>query len=971
MSQHRAWSIGLLVMFLGLAIGQFPSQVPAQELPFQVSTEVYRNAKDDVIAFRVRLEQPFLAGEFERSSYLRLRAANDQTYLIYPKETRFEQRHAEFFGRLRGEGEVPLELTYETISENLDGTRSIRERSGKIQVKIPPPPPDGEEQGPRSIYASWAAEQNAYFAHMLEYYPHESFFQYCLLQSEARYGVKPPKIPQLAVNQSALEIDLYEFMTPSLSIQAPLQRQLLQGSGRRSPQVRHVSTLSAPSVRSLPYQELLEAQLKKNVPLKLHDSAKLIPRDQYFAHFNSAASFGEALDLLTEWSTNIAQVFMIEARDYGLQDKLAQQLAISRAGLEKLAADQMLGDLTLTGADPFVLEGTDVTLVLHVLDKGAFRKEADAWLAEAGRARTDLQVQTFNYQGHQVVARYTNDRVISSFVVEHEDYVVYSNSHVAIRRLIDTAVSKAASLHDAPDYQYLSTLLPASDAANAGYFYASDSFVRRQTGPEAKISQKRRLECFNNLVMINNASLFFRLEYGRSPASLSELIEGHFVDMDKIHCPHGGSYAFEESSDACTCSLHNRLRYLTPNAELTVLNITGEEATEYERYKERYAAFWQQMFNPLAVRCTIDQRVTFETCVVPMANGDLYANLRRMVARDPVVLSTAQAAPSAIASVYLNPGRAATAQYLSTIPGLDQVIHEDPTLTDLNWLGDRVSLHYCDGDTILEIDPTQIRPLSLPFIGQATTIQQGIVGALAMSANMPVYATIDVTDREKAERLLQNFWQRIFLKDGQVVTLPAGLDAYQLPEYEGHAMYVLSARIYVATLRMHVALVGDRLVFATKPEILRQVIDQRNAADERPAANAHLLVQLRTSTLEKLKDDMALYWAEKSRLACHANIGSLYIFQQLYQVQPENVAGLSEAKYGIRHYCPEGGTYTYSRERNEVVCNVHGNREHSQQAPAPGASSYEQFIAHVKEMVTALRFEENALIATIELVRGE
>ena len=34
--------------------------------------------------------------------------------------------------------------------------------------------------------------------------------------------------------------------------------------------------------------------------------------------------------------------------------------------------------------------------------------------------------------------------------------------------------------------------------------------------------------------------------------------------------------------DACTCSLHNRLKYLTPNAELTVLNVSSAEAAEYD-----------------------------------------------------------------------------------------------------------------------------------------------------------------------------------------------------------------------------------------------------------------------------------------------------------------------------------------------------------------------------------------------------
>src|ERR1700747_2540078 len=76
----------------------------AEPLPFTQKVEVYREKDSDVAAFTVRLEQPFLAEEFEKSNYLRLHTSDDRAYLIYPKETTFEQKHAEFYGRLRRKG---------------------------------------------------------------------------------------------------------------------------------------------------------------------------------------------------------------------------------------------------------------------------------------------------------------------------------------------------------------------------------------------------------------------------------------------------------------------------------------------------------------------------------------------------------------------------------------------------------------------------------------------------------------------------------------------------------------------------------------------------------------------------------------------------------------------------------------------------------------------------------------------------
>src|SRR5258708_1970995 len=82
-----------------------PATVRAEPLPFNHKVEVYRGANPgDPVVFVLRLEQQFLAEEFDKSNYLRLQGLDRNAYLIYPKETKFAQKHAEFYGRLRGDG---------------------------------------------------------------------------------------------------------------------------------------------------------------------------------------------------------------------------------------------------------------------------------------------------------------------------------------------------------------------------------------------------------------------------------------------------------------------------------------------------------------------------------------------------------------------------------------------------------------------------------------------------------------------------------------------------------------------------------------------------------------------------------------------------------------------------------------------------------------------------------------------------
>jgi hypothetical protein len=939
----------------------------ADALPFNHKVELFREKDSDVIVFTVRLEQPFLAEEFEKSNYLRLRSSDNRAYLIYPKETTFQQKHAEFYGRLRGQGTVKLQLAYEIVSENPDGSHKVQIRQGEIEVAIPAAP-----TGLSSIYQQWAQQQNDYLADLLRYYPDDSFSQYVLLQSQARYGVAAPALPVRGPDRTALESDLYQVFSGSTAIQASLQRSTLAATAPNGNLNIPVSNLSAPDLASLPYKDLLEQKRTRDkIEPKVAEIARFVPADQYFLQLNSMQSLDELVDLSTSWGGSLLRLFSIEAQDQQVQKKLEDQLCLQRDLLTRLFADAVISEVAFTGADPFVQEGTDVTVIFRVKQPAVFQAAAAGFLADARKAHPDLTEAGFNYRGHKVLARYTADRGVSSFVVEHGDYMIYSNSHRAIRRAVDAAVGASPALYDSLDYRYVTTLLPPSAAANCGYFFVPEAMIRRLVGPASKISEKRRLQCYNNLVMLNNASLFYRMEFGRSPKSLAELVQGHFIDPDKIVCPHGGAYAYDPGRDACTCSLHNRLKYLTPNIELTVLNVSQQESSEYDRYKQRYEAFWKGMFDPVAVRITVDRRVKLETCVLPMANGGIYNTLRAMVDNMPRKLGTARIAPSALISFMMVPGRKANAEMLRQVPGVAEVLRSNPTLTDMTWLGDRVGVHFCDGDSILQVDPAKMTALQLPLLGNVGLEQQGAATAAIMALKMPVYLTIDVDNRDQAAIMLQQLSRQVTMQSTDLAGLRLSADAYRLPDYKGHPLYVFGVELYAIKLRLHVAVVGDQLVVATKPDILREVIDASAAKEDPSAEPAHMLIQLNRRGLHRAYADAQLYWEEKARSACNRNISSISNLVKLYGIKTDEVPRLSEAKYGVRYFCPDDGEYHFDAGLNQVVCSVHGNREQSRQGPLPEhKASFASFIESIDDVTLSLRFQDEALMTTVEIARS-
>jgi hypothetical protein len=956
MSGNHAFVTGILVV-CGLSI-----PCSAQDsLPFGYTVETFQHEDDsDVRAFVVKLEQPFLAEEFEKSNYLRLKATDTNSFLIYPRETRFRQKHAEFYGRLRGEDKATLQLSYETISENPDGSRKVISRQKQIEIKIPVEP-----GGPETIYTSWAKFQNRHFADLLEYYPGESFFEYLLLQSRDRYGVTPPSLARLMPNKDASEEGLYRLFSSGIELQQSLQRNSLRAATPQGDLTVHISQVPEPEIASLNYRNLLEEKTKKGGLPNPHPVANLIPEDQYLLQFNS---FGAADNLRTsfqEWLEPLWRLFSEDARDHHLWSKYESQLVITFADLEPLFENGQVRSLAVTGSDFFVAEGTDLTVLLNTDGSDAVATQITKQVKQLKAERPELQDREFNYRGLKIQARYTADRKISSFVVQHEDWIMISNSHVGIRRIVDTLQKRIPALAAADDYRYATVLLPPSEQPQDGYFYCSDAFLRYLFSPVFKVGERRRKQSLNNLVMLNNASLFHRLEYGRSPENLTELIEGRFINPATIACPQGGAYAFDSEQDTSTSSAFNRIKHLTPIRELEILKVSAKEKSEYERYQKRLSSFWQKYFTPVALRLSTTPSTRIDYCLLPFSNGAERKFFQNLLREDAQSLQLSNVAASVFSSFNLLAGRERIAQALHVLPGVNGVLNDDPTLTDLNWLGDRMSVQFCDAHTVLEVDPTRLRDLRAPFpvgLPYQITAATGLFAAAA-----PIYLGIDVEDQEKANRFLQKLSSRVFLHQQNFGEIGSAIDAYQLPPYKDHQIHVVSYRIYAARIRFYVAVVGDQLVAATEPFVLNQVIDAATADAPPREVSGQFAVRLNTAAMKKLKDDIRIYWEERQRRASHKNVMPIYTLIHLYGVSIKGVDAISDAKYGVTYFCPDG-EYYYDGDRDQVFSTAYGNREEAwQKVTDVQQSSFEKTFNRLQDVLFSVQMTEDSVQGLLEV----
>ena len=203
-----------------------------------------------------------------------------------------------------------------------------------------------------------------------------------------------------------------------------------------------------------------------------------------------------------------------------------------------------------------------------------------------------------------------------------------------------------------------------------------------------------------------------------------------------------------------------------------------------------------------------------------------------------------------------------------------------------------------------------------------------------MALKMPVYVTINVENRDQAAKLLEQLSQQV---DPAREPTWAGSASRPTPIACPTTRAIRSTSSASSCMRSSSACTSPWWAIRSSWPPSRNC-SARSSTPARPRkanrrAPAHLLVRLNRRGLNRAYDDVQLYWEEKARTACNRNISSISNLVKLYGVKIDDVPRLSEAKYGVRYFCPDDGDYRFDAERNQVVCSVHGNREQSRQNP--------------------------------------
>ncbi|HEX8089993.1 MAG TPA: hypothetical protein VF762_14125, partial [Blastocatellia bacterium] len=531
---------------------------------------------------------------------------------------------------------------------------------------------------------------------------------------------------------------------------------------------------------------------------------------------------------------------------------------------------------------------------------------------------------------------------------------------------------------------------------------------------QVKLTERRRMICYNNLRMMGHASLLYRTENGKAPDSLATLTSSRCAPKDfgegVFACPDGGKYFLSPDGNAGACSRHGRANSLTPCIEIPLAQVNGEEADDYKAFVAEYNQYWRTFFDPIAIRIQATaRRFRLETIILPLIDNSIYTALASGLGGEPEPLDSSRVPDRNIFSVALRlnkeallakpagkPGERGAQDLLQSI-GVAEETEKYLSVMEFisRGLGNQLGFHVYDARPTFDFNlPSFLGMMTRSFNG-ATSFgsTEALISFAVAALNAPVYISIPVQDARVVDQFLDRLDRLLAVNTRggrERGWFGTRQDFYKLALGRDQAARVYGLQFGPVKLRAFWARIGNSLYVASKPFILEDLAALQSAQAGSPEAKApdepqpsHALARIRAQNWNQTLPDFRLGWAENNRAACLNNLALLSSVGRAFAAEAGAVAPAQSAEklgeqvhryadnlYAVHHFCPEDGRYLLSPDGKEVVCSVHGSARAPRQQSAPEQDSAQgRLLRDFAGLTATLTFLEDGLHAVVVIDR--
>lgn len=425
---------------------------------------------------------------------------------------------------------------------------------------------------------------------------------------------------------------LMDTTTGVMSMQEALQhdRGLRLGGGDEKRTIA-VTELVLPPLDAHPFAKM-QATLPDPGAGAPEPLAAAVPAEFWYTRVDDIRLLLRLLDEADAWITPVVQVLQRNPEDRHLADRYQAQLGLRRTDLAKLFGHTVVGQVAIVGSDPYLREGSDVTMIFSVKQQAIFDaelgKHIDAYKAEL----PGLATTTRDYQGVQISETRDPGGTVRQQRAQVGELSFVSNSPKALERVLDAQGGRTPRLGDEPDLRYM---LARDPGAHQAFAFLSDKFIAAVIGPQQKVQAARRQQALAELLTPGYAALLHGWLFGAAPASSEALVKTGLLQADELKHADGAAIAFAPGSAAS--SSWGKPSALTPLIDLPpVTQVSEAEKLAYENFGRGYQQYWKQFIDPVAIRLDVRDEGGSSTAdvdvrILPLISATDYSEIEAIV----------------------------------------------------------------------------------------------------------------------------------------------------------------------------------------------------------------------------------------------------------------------------------------------------------------------------------------------------
>jgi hypothetical protein len=613
---------------------------------------------------------------------------------------------------------------------------------------------------------------------------------------------------------------LMDTTTGATAIQETLQndRPLFALAARQQPSIP-IGTLKGPALASHPWK----AMLARSSPPPLESLAANVPADFYYVRAADLSSLFRVLDEVDAWGTPSASVLDGAFEDRALAPRYEAALALRRGPLTRALGSAVVGEVAIVGSDPYVKEGSDLTVLLQVRSRPALDAALAFVLAELEREHGSLSRSKRVHDGFEVSVARSPDGAVAQQRAAVGDLEIVSNSAAALDVVLDACKGLHPRLADEPDFQFMLARDAHTPADVLGYM--GDRFVGAVVGPRQKVLEARRQIALSELMTPGFAALLYGWTQGKSPAKVEDLFSTSLLSRSEMVHAGGGSIAWRPGEPAR--SSWGTPASLTPLIDLPVPQaVTASERGGYERFARGYQYNWSAYIDPIAFRIAFapgDGRptMTLDLRELPLIDGTQYREIADFVGN---ARFTAPAPSGGVRSVVgIGPEAWPRRELESTLKGFSS------HAIKFDWVGSWASVGLADApvlaSALLQLDPESVP--QKPELSVDRKTEGFDARAMATIASLPVYAQIAVKGVAQAALALATL--RVVADE----TIPGMFEWGEIDRYRGVPLVRIRVKKEVgglvgegAGIDLFYAVTHDAITLTLQDQVLRRLVDE-------------------------------------------------------------------------------------------------------------------------------------------------